>query len=317
MDVCQAVSAYVERMVKEVRGMKMLLLDDHTTPTMSATFTQSALLEHEVYLTDKLSHRPRERMHHLQCLVYVRPCPASIHALCQELLSPKYGAYWLYFSNVVAKQDIEALAEADQHQLVQAVQEFFSDYVPVTASHFTLQFDVPPLRLWGSHLVQWDPDAFEHHTSALLSLLLSLKKKPVVRYERMSTLARKLADELVTRMNDSHASLFDFRRTDVPPLLLVLDRRNDPVTPLLTQWTYQAMVHELLGIHNGRTVMHTEHGPQEIVLSVDHDPFFAANLYDNLGDLGASIKDYVVQFQALKLGVLLDEALHVLHGLDA
>lgn len=36
------------------------------------------------------------------------------------------------------------------------------------------------------------------------------------------------------------------------PLLLILDRRNDPITPLLSQWTYQAMVHELLGIHNGR-----------------------------------------------------------------
>jgi hypothetical protein len=32
----------------------------------------------------------------------------------------------------------------------------------------------------------------------------------------------------------------------------VLDRRNDPVTPLLSQWTYQAMVHELMGINNGR-----------------------------------------------------------------
>ena len=198
--------------------MKMLLLDDHTTPTMSATFTQSALLEHEVYLTDKLSHRPRERMHHLQCLVYVRPCPASIHALCQELLSPKYGAYWLYFSNVVAKHDIEALAEADQHQLVQAVQEFFSDYVPVTASHFTLQYDVPPHRLWGSHLVQWDPDAFEHHTSALLSLLLSLKKKPVVRYERMSALARKLADELVTQRKIGQGDRIDVR--DFPEVAL-------------------------------------------------------------------------------------------------
>ena len=37
MDVCQAVSAYVERMVKEVRGMKMLLLDDHTTPCLLYT----------------------------------------------------------------------------------------------------------------------------------------------------------------------------------------------------------------------------------------------------------------------------------------
>lgn len=47
-------------------------------------------------------------------------------------------------------------------------------------------------------------------------------------------------------------NLFDFRRTDTPPILLLLDRRSDPVTPLLNQWTYQAMVHELLGINNGR-----------------------------------------------------------------
>jgi len=32
----------------------------------------------------------------------------------------------------------------------------------------------------------------------------------------------------------------------------MVDRRNDPVTPLLSQWTYQAMVHEMLGITNGR-----------------------------------------------------------------
>jgi len=32
----------------------------------------------------------------------------------------------------------------------------------------------------------------------------------------------------------------------------ILLRREDPVTPLLSQWTYQAMVHELLGINNNR-----------------------------------------------------------------
>ena len=46
--------------------------------------------------------------------------------------------------------------------------------------------------------------------------------------------------------------LFDFRRYDTPPILLILDRKNDPVTPLLNQWTYQAMVHEIIGINNGR-----------------------------------------------------------------
>lgn len=53
----------------------------------------------------------------------------------------------------------------------------------------------------------------------------------------------------------TESSLFDFRLTQTPPLLLILDRRNDPVTPLLSQWTYQAMVHELIGIQNGRVDM--------------------------------------------------------------
>jgi vacuolar protein sorting-associated protein 45 len=34
--------------------------------------------------------------------------------------------------------------------------------------------------------------------------------------------------------------------------LLIFDRKEDPVTPLLNQWTYQAMIHELLTIYNNR-----------------------------------------------------------------
>lgn len=40
-------------------------------------------------------------------------------------------------------------------------------------------------------------------------------------------------------MYEQESGLFDFRRTEISPLLLVIDRRDDPVTPLLNQWTYQ------------------------------------------------------------------------------
>ena len=33
---------------------------------------------------------------------------------------------------------------------------------------------------------------------------------------------------------------------------MVVFRREDPATPLLTQWTYQAMVDQLIGIKNNR-----------------------------------------------------------------
>ena len=34
--------------------------------------------------------------------------------------------------------------------------------------------------------------------------------------------------------------------------ILLVDRLDDPVTPLLSQWTFQAMVHELIGIDANR-----------------------------------------------------------------
>lgn len=40
-------------------------------------------------------------------------------------------------------------------------------------------------------------------------------------------------------MYQQESGLFDFRRTEISPMLLVIDRRDDPVTPLLNQWTYQ------------------------------------------------------------------------------
>lgn len=97
----------------------------------------------------------------------------------------------------------------------------------------------------------WNPELLQRSTEGLLALLLSLKKKPLIRYGKTSLMAKKLATEVRYQMGQEE-QLFNFRRTDTPPILLVLDRREDPITPLLTQWTYQAMVHELLGIHTGR-----------------------------------------------------------------
>ncbi|WFD36917.1 vacuolar protein sorting-associated protein 45 [Malassezia cuniculi] len=291
MDVCRAVAEYIERMLVASPGLKVLLLDEHTTPTVSAAFTQSQLLAHEVYLVTTVGAH-RDRMAHLQCVVFVRPDDASLAAVRQELMRPRYGSYYLGFSNAVSKSAIEALAEADTHQLVKEVHEYYADYLPVTPTLFSLSYEVPPAQLWGATPESWNGAALARHTEALVALLLSLRKRPVVRYERKSALARALAEAVTAQT--TQPGLADLRRADVPPLLLIVDRRSDPVTPLLTQWTYQAMVHELVGIRNGRTRIRDT----EVVLSADNDPFFAENMYDNYGDLGAAIKEYVSQFQA-------------------
>ena len=44
----------------------------------------------------------------------------------------------------------------------------------------------------------------------------------------------RLATEILTTIERDE--IFDFRRQE-GPMLLILDRRDDPITPLLTQWT--------------------------------------------------------------------------------
>lgn len=272
---------------------------------MSTATTQSALLTHEVYLTDRLDNQNREKMRHLRCLCFVRPSPESIQSLIEELRDPKYGEYHIYFSNIIKKSSLERLAEADDHEVVRAVQEYFADFMVINPDLMSLDLAYPAHRIWSTSPDSWNQDALQRSTEGVMALLLALKKKPLIRYQKNSLLAKKLATEVRYNMTQED-QLFDFRKTDTPPILLIVDRRDDPVTPLLTQWTYQAMVHELLGINNGRVdlrdVPDIRPEMKEIVLSQDQDPFFKKNMYLNFGDLGQNAKDYVEQFASKQQG---------------
>lgn len=146
---------------------------------------------------------------------------------------------------------MERLAEADDYEVVRAVQEHFADFQVINPDLMALELAYPRHRIWSSSPDMWDSDLLQRSTDGLLALVLSLKKKPLIRYGSNSLVAKKLAAEVRYQIGKEE-QLFNFKRTDTPPILLVLDRREDPITPLLTQWTYQAMVHELLGIHTGR-----------------------------------------------------------------
>ena len=196
---------------------------------------------------------------------------------------------------------MERLAEADNNEVVKALQEYFADYIVVNPDLLNLDLGFPKQRLWGNSPDIWNPDSLQRCTEGIIALLLSLKKKPLIRYEKNSLMAKKLATEVRYQITQEE-QLFDFRKTDTPPILLILDRRDDPITPLLTQWTYQAMVHELLGIYNGKVdlsdVPDVRPELKEVVLSQDQDPFFKKNMYLNFGDLGGNIKEYVEQYQS-------------------
>ncbi|KXS13498.1 Sec1-like protein [Gonapodya prolifera JEL478] len=314
LDVVKAVQNYINKFLADVHGMKVLLLDKDTTPIVSLVLTQSHLLSREVYLVDRIdassgsssssssasaSAASKDPLKHLKCVAFLRPTPESVQALVDELREPRYSEYYLYFSNTLPKSSLERLAESDVQSLVREVHEHFADFYSVNADLFHLGL-APPSSPWGDVPGAWRGDALQRTAQGVCAVMLGLKKRCVVRYERDSAVGKKLAQEIGYLISQD-PSLFDFRAPPVPPLLLILDRRSDPVTPLLTQWTYQAMVHELMGITNGRVDMSGVPGVRdemkEAILSADQDPFYKRNMYLDLGELGANIKTYVDEYQ--------------------
>ncbi|KAJ8930511.1 hypothetical protein NQ314_016683 [Rhamnusium bicolor] len=224
----------------------------------------------------------------------IKPTQQNIEALCTELRNPKYGAYYIHFSNIIAKADIKVLAEHDEHEVVKEVQELYMDYLAVNPHLFSIGLST------CMNSLQWNQGALQRSVQGIISLLLFLKKCPAIRYQANSRLCKDLGtriDEIMSK----ESSLFAFGQNS-QPLLLILDRRDDPITPLLNQWTYQAMVHELLTINNNRVNLSNVTGVSkelsEVVLSAEQDTFYAKNIFMNYGEIGTNIKQLMDQFQA-------------------
>lgn len=304
MVLVTAARDYINRMLQDISGMKVLILDSQTVSAVSVVYSQSELLQKEVFLVELVDsiYKSKESMSHLKAVYFLRPSSENIQHLRRQLANPRFGEYHLFFSNMLKDTQIHILADSDEQEVVQQVQEFYADFVAVEPYHFTL--NIPSNHLYMLPAVV-DPSSLQHFcdrvVDGIAAVFLALKRRPVIRYQRTSDIAKRMAQETAKLMYQQESGLFDFRRTEISPLLLILDRRDDPVTPLLNQWTYQAMVHELIGIQDNKVDLRSTgdfpKDQQEVVLSSEQDTFFKANMYENFGDIGMNIKRMVDEFQ--------------------
>lgn len=121
MDVLKAVQVYVQKMMGDVPGMKVLLLDAHTVSCWSGTHW-SQLTSDPYHLAGDDAERAigqrgvpdrpyrqvsvimsaptdrstsREPLTHLSCIAFLSPTHQSVEWVKQELANPRYGGYWL------------------------------------------------------------------------------------------------------------------------------------------------------------------------------------------------------------------------------
>ncbi|KAL7442342.1 hypothetical protein ACHAXH_006673 [Discostella pseudostelligera] len=341
LDGISSIRSYIDRLVTgdgRCHGMKVLLLDGNTTQILSCVSTQSEILSREVYLVSRLDdparsggvsggsnnfgsnshslalHEESTHIGHMKAVCFLRPTEINVGLLVKELSNPTFAEYHIFFSGIVPPPLLQLLAENDGQERVRQVQEFYADFLPINPDLLSLNCRNTLLLTslmegGGGGMQQQHATLYERNLVGLQSMLLAMKRQPsTIRYQKSSKLSRQLAHDIREHMASDQ--IFHFVRGSGRQvgsgnmLLLILDRMDDPVTPLLSQWTYQAMVHELLGLNNSRVILrgvpNISKELEEVVLSSAPglDTFFQRHRNSNFGELGEAIQKLLQDYQA-------------------
>uniref|UniRef100_A0A0K0E3S1 Vacuolar protein sorting-associated protein 45 n=1 Tax=Strongyloides stercoralis TaxID=6248 RepID=A0A0K0E3S1_STRER len=303
MNVLTASQLYIDEMIRLTGpGMKILLMDKETTSIVSCSFSQSELMQKEVYLFERIDTiNIRDSVKYIKAIVFVRPTFKNVQFLIEELKNPKYSLYYIFFSNFIPKTEIKQLARYDNNEVVRDLHEFFLDSIPLSTNLLTL--GIPNCYTIKNGLFEINEEYLNRAIEMLTACSLSFKRKPIVRYQRNSKNCARLA-EGIDKLRSREEHLFESCNDDV--LILILERSEDPITPLLNQWTYEAMVHELFGINNNKVILNLKNKDDKgnvvdeskiFVLNCLQDEFYATNMYLNFGEIGQNIKQLMNEHQ--------------------
>eukprot|EP00796_Vickermania_ingenoplastis_P005148 gene5148-3698_t len=278
------VMEYADKIIPRNEDMKVLLVDETTLHVISMAFTQTELLSRKVFLVDKVENtQQRSPMKLMRCILFIRPESSSVDAACEELQRGKYKSYAVVFCCATCPEHLDRLAYADCHNLVDTVLEVFCDFCTVNNDAFLIE------KAGTSSLFSSNTDAMRV-AEGIASLMAAQKCVPIIRYQGRSETASRVAADLVDILRHDQ-ELYNFPTRDT--VLLIVDRSDDPLTPLMTPWTYQAMLHEHVGIQHNVVYLPgdgVDDEAKQLVVSAKDDPLFAENMFRQWGEVCVNVK---------------------------
>ena len=295
-------SNYIESMISNVKDMKAIIFDNETQVIFSLEFSKSLALKQEIFLFENIDKIQTDQKLNLNGIFFIRPTPQNLEYIKNILKSSILKEANLFFTNQLTDDYIKKLAENDINMQVKNLQEIYLDYYIINSNVFHLNIescicnlDMTPMEKWS----QYDTQMYERIYQGLISACLSNRMKPLIKSVKGSFLCQKLGKKLGTFFDDN----YDFIRKECGQnfngILLLYDRKEDPISPLINQWTYQAQLHEILGIKNnvieikkGTEGLITNAKPEKYVISdvESIDKFFSKYKFADYGTVATAVQ---------------------------
>ncbi|KAH9286813.1 Sec1 family domain-containing protein 1 [Echinococcus granulosus] len=236
----------------------------------------------------------REPIPDVPAVYFVYPSKANITRICQDFESDLYSSYYLNFISPISRENLELLAETalteDCIQRIKKVYDQYTRFICLEDDLFVLneQLSSQEGTFYALNKTSCNEEDILRTTGfivdSLYSVFATLGTVPIIRSSRFNAaeaVAKDLDNRFRESLRDSRNTLFSgmehrafseagknggasaaalnpfsFQR----PLLIILDRVLDLATPLHHAWTYQSLLHDIVGIH----LNHVEMGTQNL-----------------------------------------------------
>ncbi|MCL7046054.1 hypothetical protein MKW94_006875 [Papaver nudicaule] len=294
---------------------KVLIMDKVTVKVMSCTCKMADITEEGVSLVEDL-HKRRQPMTTMDAIYFIQPLRENVAKFLSDMSGgqPLYKKAFVFFSSPFPK---ELLAHIKSHTSVLTriggLREMNLEYFAIDSQGFITDNERALEELFGEN-----GEKSRQHDACLnvmatriATVFASLRELPFVRYRAAKVDAftlttmrdlvpTKLAAAVWNQLTKYKESIKHFPQTETCELL-ILDRSVDQISPIIHEWTYDAMCHDLLNMDGNKYVheVPSKTGGQpekKDVLLEDHDPVWLELCHAHIADASERLHEKMTTF---------------------
>ncbi|XP_024993886.1 SNARE-interacting protein KEULE-like isoform X1 [Cynara cardunculus var. scolymus] len=295
---------------------KVLIMDKVTVRIMSCSCKMADITDEGVSLVEDINKR-RQPLPTMDAVYYVQPTKENVVMLLSDMAgrTPLYRDAYVFFSSSVPKELVNYIKkEQSLKSRLRAMKEMNLEYFAIDSQCFITDNGMALEELYGNEeMTRKGDQCLNMMANRIATVFASLLEFPFVRYRAaksldpttMTTIRDLIPTKLAAAvwnclMKYKALNNFNFPQTETCELL-ILDRSIDQIAPVIHEWTYDAMCHDLLNMDGNKYVHEVASKTgglpeKKEVLLEDHDPVWLELRHSHIADASERLHDKMTNF---------------------
>ncbi|KAL0373081.1 UNVERIFIED_CONTAM: SNARE-interacting protein KEULE, partial [Sesamum calycinum] len=261
-------------------------------------------------------HKRRQPLPTMDAIYFIQPTKENIVIFLSDMSgrSPLYRKAFVFFSSPVARELVSHIKrDASVLSRIGALREMNLEYFAIDSQGFVTDNERALEELFGDEESSRKGDAcLNLMATRIATVFASLREFPFVRYRAAKSLdpntMTTFRDLIPTKLAAGVWNCLAKYKTNLPNFpqsetceLLIVDRSIDQIAPIIHEWTYDAMCHDLLNMEGNKYVHEVPSKTSGVperkeVLLEDHDPIWLELRHAHIADASERLHEKMTNF---------------------